>query len=93
MKDNDGGKKGKGKGNDGGRNINGKGTVPDDIKGNDGGNDIEGNGNHKPAVDEPNMLKSLAAKETLKGKRQGDDDSNARAQWRRLIKRAALVCD
>ena len=95
MKGNDGGKNIKGKGNDGGKKIKGKGTVPDDIKGmkgNDGGNDIKGNGNDKPAVDEPKILKDLAAKEKAKGKRKGKGNGNGRAKWRKL-ERAAVACD
>ena len=69
--------------------------MPDDIKGmkgNDGGNDIKGNGNDKPAVDEPKILKDLAAKEKAKGKRKGKGNGNGRAKWRKL-ERAALAYD
>ena len=70
-----------------------KGMVPDDIKGmkgNDGGNDIKGNGNDKSAVDEPNILKDLAAKEKSKGKRKSKGNGNGRAKWSNP-ERAALA--
>ena len=69
--------------------------MPDDIKGmkgNDGGNDIEGNGNDNPAVDEPMVLKDLAAKEKSKGKRKGDDDGNGRAKWSNPERATNLEC-
>ena len=61
-----------------------KGMVPDNIKGmkgNDGGNDIKGNGNDKSAVEEPNILKYLAAKEKSKGKREDKCNGKCKAKW------------
>ena len=69
--------------------------MPDDIKGmkgNGGGNDIEGNGSDNPAVDEPKILKDLAAKEKAKGKRKGKGNGNGKAKWSKL-ERAALAYD
>ena len=46
----------------------------------------------KSAVDEPKILKDLAAKEKAKGKRKGKGNGNGKAKWSKL-ERAALAYD